>query len=132
MAEGLDIPAWIALFMGLYALAAGIGELRHPGGWAAMLEDYERNTALRFLTGIVCIGLGGAIYLVSPWQPDDWLAIVITVLGGWMAIEGALILAFGDGIMRFARRLMGKANQLWAWFSLILGAFLIATALFRL
>lgn len=132
MAEGLDIPAWIALFMGLYALAAGIGELRHPGGWAAMLEDYERNTALRFLTGIVCIGLGGAIYLVSPWQPDDWLAIVITILGGWMAIEGALILAFGDGIMRFARRLMGKVNQLWAWFSLILGAFLIATALFRL
>ncbi|MXO49315.1 hypothetical protein GRI69_13735 [Erythrobacter vulgaris] len=132
MAEGIDIPAWIALFMGLYALAAGIGELRHPGGWTAMLEDYERNTALRFLTGIVCIGLGGAIYLVSPWQPDDWLAILITILGGWMAIEGALILAFGDGIMRFARRLMGKANQLWAWFSLILGAFLIATALFRL
>lgn len=132
MAEGIDIPAWIALFMGLYALAAGIGEVRHPGGWAAMLKDYERNTALRFLTGIVCIGLGGAIYLVSPWQPDDWLALVITVLGGWMAIEGALILAFGDGIMRFARRLMGKANQLWGWFSLIVGAFLIASALFRL
>ena len=131
MAEGIDIPAWIALFMGLYALAAGIGEVRHPGGWAAMLEDYERNTALRFLTGLVCIGLGGAIYLVSPWQRDDWLAIVITVLGGWMAIEGALILAFGDGVMRLARRLMGKANQLWAWFSLILGAFLIASALFR-
>ena len=131
MAEGIDIPAWIALFMGLYALAAGVGELRHPGGWAAMLEDYERNTALRFLTGIVCIGLGGAIYLVSPWQPDDWLAIVITVLGGWMAIEGVLILAFGDGLMRLARRLMGKANQLWAWFSLIVGAFLIASALFR-
>ena len=132
MAEGIDIPAWIALFMGLYALAAGIGELRHPGGWTAMLEDFERNTALRFLTGIVCIGLGGAIYLVSPWQPDDWLAILITILGGWMAIEGVLIIAFGDGIMRLARRLMGKANQLWAWFSLILGAFLIATALFRL
>ncbi|MBX7459807.1 hypothetical protein [Qipengyuania huizhouensis] len=132
MAEGVDIPAWIALFMGLYALAAGIGELRHPGGWAAMLEDYERNTALRFLTGIVCIGLGGAIYLVSPWRPDDWLAILITILGGWMAAEGALILAFGDGLMRLARRLMGKANQLWAWFSLILGAFLIGSALFRL
>ncbi|MBA4765749.1 MAG: hypothetical protein H2048_09755 [Erythrobacter sp.] len=132
MAEGVDIPAWIALFMGLYALAAGIGELRHPGGWAAMLEDYERNTALRFLTGIVCIGLGGAIYLVSPWRPDDWLAILITVLGGWMAIEGALILAFGDGLMRFARRLMGAVNRFWAWFSLILGAFLIGSALFRL
>lgn len=132
MAEGIDIPAWIALFMGLYALAAGIGELRHPGGWVAMLEDFERNTALRFLTGIVCIGLGGAIYLVSPWQPDDWLAILITVIGGWMAIKGALILAFGDGLMRLARRLMGKANQLWAWASLIIGAFLIGSALFRL
>ena len=132
MAKGIDIPVWIALFLGLYAFAAGIGELRHPGGLVAMLDDFERNTALRFLTGLVCIGLGGAIYLASPWLPDDWLAIVVTVIGGWMAIEGALIIALGEGIMRFARRIMGAANRFWAWLSLIIGAFLIASALFRL
>jgi hypothetical protein len=39
MAEAADIPAWIALFLGLYSLAAAAGEFRSPGGWAAMLME---------------------------------------------------------------------------------------------
>jgi hypothetical protein len=27
-----DLPAWVAMFLGLYALAAGAGEFRAPGG----------------------------------------------------------------------------------------------------
>ncbi|WP_421993088.1 hypothetical protein [Qipengyuania sp.] len=87
---------------------------------------------MRFLSGIVCIALGAAIYLVSPWRPDDWLAVLVTVLGGWIAIEGALILAFGDSFLAIARRLMGAANKLWAWLSLLMGVVLIAAALIRL
>lgn len=132
MADGIDIPAWIALFLGLYAASAAIGELRVPGGWAGMIAHFESDTGLRFLTGIVCLGLGAAIYLVSPWRSDDWLAIVVTVIGGGMVVEGALILAFGDSFLGFARRLMGAANKFWAWASLLIGAFFIASALFRL
>ncbi|MBO6767479.1 MAG: hypothetical protein JJ901_04125 [Erythrobacter sp.] len=132
MADAIDIPAWIALFFGLYALSAAIGELRMPGGWAALLAHFERDIGLRFLSGIFCIALGAAIYLVSPWRPDDWLAVLVTVLGGWIAIEGALILAFGDSFLAIARRLMGAANKLWAWLSLLIGVVLIAAALIRL
>jgi hypothetical protein len=132
MADGIDIPAWIALFVGLYSASAAIGELRHPGGWAGMVAHFERDLGLRFLTGVVCLGLGAAIYLVSPWQPDDWLAVLVTVIGGGMVVEGALILAFGDTFFAFARRLMGAANRLWAGLSLLLGAALIVAALLRL
>ena len=132
MADGIDIPAWIALFIGLYSASAAIGELRHPGGWLGMVAHFERDLGLRFLTGIVCLGLGAAIYLVSPWRPGDWLAVLVTVIGGGMVVEGALILAFGDNFLAFARRLMGAANRLWAGLSLLLGAALIVVALLRL
>ena len=132
MADGIDIPAWIALFIGLYSASAALGELRHPGGWVGMVAHFERDLGLRFLTGLVCLGLGAAIYLVSPWRPGDWLAVLVTVIGGGMVVEGALILAFGDNFLAFARRLMGAANRLWAGLSLLLGAALIVVALLRL
>ena len=132
MAATIDLPAWIALFMGLYSLAAAIGEWRQPGFWAAMLADFERTPALRFLTGFVVLFMGGAIYMASPWRPGDWLSVLITVLGGAMALEGALILAMGDRFLGFARLLIGRASRAWAAVAALMGIALIAAALIRL
>jgi hypothetical protein len=132
MAAAIDIPAWIALFMGLYSLAAAIGEWRQPGFWAAMLSDFERTPALRFLTGFFVLFMGGAIYMASPWRPGDWLSVLVTVLGGAMALEGALILAMGDRFLGFARRLIGRASRGWAGLSALIGVALIVAALSRL
>lgn len=132
MAESADIPAWIALFTGLYSLAAAVGELRAPGSWAAMLADFERSAGLRFLTGFIVLALGAAVYLVNPWRPGDWLAVLVTVLGGLMVAEGALILAAGARLMRFARALIVRAGRAWAGFSALLGAFFLFAALSRL
>lgn len=131
MAEPIDIPAWITLFMGLYALTASIGEWRTPGTWKAMLEDFERSAGLRFITGFFVLSLGAAVYMVNPWRPDDWLSILVTVLGGIMAAEGAVILAMGDRFLGFARALIGRASRAWAAFSAILGVALIAVAALR-
>jgi len=132
MAATIDLPAWIALFMGLYSLAAAIGEWRQPGFWAAMLADFERTPALRFLTGFVVLFMGAAIYMASPWRPGDWLSVLVTVLGGAMALEGALILAMGDRFLGFARLLIGRASRAWAAVAALMGIALIAVALIRL
>jgi hypothetical protein len=128
MAETSDIAAWIILFTGLYSLAASIGELRTPGLWASMLEDFERQPGLRFMSGFFVLALGATIYMVNPWQPGDWLSVVVSVLGGLMALEGALILAMGDRFLGFARWLIGKASRAWAIFSALLGIALIIIA----
>ena len=60
MAEAQDLPAWILLFVGLYSLAAAVGELRLPGTWAKMLADFERGPGLRFVTGFFVLSLGAA------------------------------------------------------------------------
>lgn len=132
MADGTDIPAWILLFVGLYAFTASIGELRSPGYWAAMLTDFERQPALRFLTGLFTLSLGGAIYMVNPWQPGDWVSILVTLLGGFIAFEGAVILAMGDRFLMFARALMGRTNRAWAIFSAVFGLAAIAVAFVRI
>jgi len=132
MAETFDIPAWIALFTGLYALAAAVGEFRQPGMWMAMLQDLERSAGLSFLTGLICIALGAAIYLVSPWRPGDWLSVTISVIGGLCAVEGMLILAAGDRFLGFARRLFTRARAFWPGLSALVGIGLVFAALARL
>ena len=65
MAETAEIAAWIALFLGLYWLAAGAGELRSPNGWWMMLKEFERSPALRFVTGFITLAFGATLYLVT-------------------------------------------------------------------
>jgi len=132
MAESPDIPAWIALFLGLYALAAGIGELRAPNTWWTMLKEFERSPALRFVTGLVVLILGAAIYLVNPWQPADWLAIAVTAMAGIAVAEGLLILAAGERFLHLARALLGRAGRAWAAFAALFGLAAIVVGLSRL
>src|SRR5690606_37745477 len=95
MATAADVPAWTALFLGLYLLAAAAAELREMGTWNAMLAEFERSAALRFVTGVIALAIGAAIYLASPWRPGDWLSVVVSVIGGVAIAEGLLLLAMG-------------------------------------
>ena len=132
MAAGADIPAWIALFVGLYALAAAVGELRAPNTWWMMLKEFERSPVLRFVTGLVTLALGATIYLVNPWRPDDWLAVTVSVLGGVAVAEGLLILAAGDRFVAIGRVLIGRAGRAWGGFYALLGVAAVLAGLSRL
>ena len=132
MAASADISAWIALFLGLYSLAAGIGELRSPNAWSTMLKEFERSPALRFVTGLVALALGATIYLANPWRADDWLSIGVSALGGVAAAEGLLMLAAGDRFVHLGRALIGRTGRLWAGFSVLLGVASILAGLSRL
>ncbi|WAT17643.1 hypothetical protein OZN62_12085 [Aurantiacibacter sp. MUD11] len=131
MAETADIPAWIALFMGLYALGAALGELRSPGSWAAMLEEFEQREGLRFLAGLVVLSLGATIYLVNPYNPGDWLSILVTVMGAGMVLEGLVIFAFGRAFLHYASGMFGTINRVWALLSAGMGIVLICVAMLR-
>lgn len=132
MTDPTNIPAWIALFLGLYSLAAGVGELRNPGMWQKMAEDFASSGAVVFLTGIMCIGFGGAIYLASPWQQGDWLSIMISLVGGFMVAEGAVLIAMGDRLISIWKRFLGAKTGVWAGLAALIGAGLIFVALSRL
>ena len=132
MAAAADIPAWIALFLGLYILAAAVAELRAPASWTAMLEDFEKSTALRFVTGVFTLTLGAAIYLVSPWNPGDWLSVLVSVVGGIAVAKGLFFIAAGDLLIGLGRTVMTRNPRLVAGISGVAGAALLFVALARL
>jgi hypothetical protein len=132
MAEPSQISAWIALFLGLYWLAAGAGELRGPNGWWMMLKEFERSPALRFVVGFVTLAFGATLYLVNPWRPDDWLALAVSVIGGIHVAQGLLILAAGERALHAARALIGRSGRVWGGLAALAGAALAIIAMMRL
>lgn len=119
------VTAWILLLMGLYSVSAAIGELRKPGTWARMVWEIERSGALQFLTGLLMLVLGGAVYLVNPYNPADWTSILVTIIGGLMMLEGTAFLAFPDWMIRLARMCIGSGGRLYALASLVIGLALL-------
>ena len=132
MAETSTISAWIALFLGLYWLAAGVGELRGPNGWWMMLKEFERSPALRFVTGFVTLAFGAAVYLVTPWRPDDWLSIAVSAIGGLHVALGLLILAAGERFLHAARAVIGRSGRVWGGLASLAGIGLVVIAMSRL
>jgi vacuolar-type H+-ATPase subunit I/STV1 len=100
--------------------------------WARMVAEMVERPGLRFLTGVVLIPLGAAIYLTNPWVPGDWLAVLVTVLGGLCVLEGCAMIAIGDLWMGLAGRIIASASRMWALFSAAIGIALVAVALLRL
>lgn len=121
MIESDMISAYILLLLGLYLLMVSIGEIREQGLWEKTLESFIDNPSTRILTGFTVFSIGSAIFLVNPWEPQDWLSIAVTVLGAWMAVKGALLLALGDRMLALARPMMANGNRLWLALSGFLG-----------
>lgn len=124
-------PAWTALFLGVFALFAGIGELRQTGHWRKMLNEMATSPALQLITALLELFLGAAIYIVNPWASADWLSSAMSVLGGLMIVEALIVLAFSDLYMAFWLRRFGPLSRLWAWFSVVLGLVLAAVGIVR-
>jgi hypothetical protein len=64
--------------------------------------------------------------------PEDWLAIVVSVIGGIAIAEGLLMLAAGERFLSFGRALLGRAGRVWAGFSALLGVAMVLVAMSRL
>lgn len=122
-------PAWTAIFMGLFALFAGLGELRKPGHWHKLIGEIVASPALQMVTGLVELFLGAVVYLANPWASPDWLSSTMSVIGGLMVIEALLVIAFSDVYLAFWLRRFGPLSRLWCWSSVVIGAGLIVIGL---
>ena len=131
MVDEGQVSGWILLFIGLYAFAAGIGELRRPGTWRRMLIEMEASPTLAFFGGFAALLFGALTYLFNPWNPGDWLSILVTVIAGIAVLEGMLILAVGGWYLRLARRMISGGSFIWALFSMVAGLCAVAAGVIR-
>lgn len=121
-------PAWTALFLGLFALFAGIGEYRKPGHWQSLIEEIVASPALQLVTGLLELFLGAVVYVLNPWGSHDALASALNVIGGLMCVEALAVVAFSDIYMAFWVRRFGPLSRLWCGCSIALGLALVVVA----
>lgn len=111
----------LAIAIGLYALAAGIGMLTAPDRFRQMIENAEHSPALNFAIGILVFSVGTAIALVHPLG-EGWLSILVTITGWGMAIEGLIFLAAPQLIWSIARPMARLGGRLGGTIASLAGA----------
>lgn len=128
MTDPARIPEWTALFLGLFALFAGVGELRNHGRWCKMLEEIAASPALQMVTAMVELLVGASVYFINPWASQDLLGQMMNLLGTIMCVEALVIVAFSDLYLAFWVRRLGHVSMAWAWISVLFGMALIVAA----
>ena len=102
MVETLSVTQVLAVFIGLYMVAAGIGLVTDRDAYATLIDDLRENTALGYVTGAFVFVLGAAMVAVhNLWTGP--LAIVVSLFSWGALIEGVLMLAV-------RRRFLGLVN----------------------
>lgn len=83
----------IALLLGLYFLAAGLGLVIDTRGFAGIFNEFENSKALSFMAALSAFVIGAVIVAIHNLWTDP-LAIFVTLVGWIALIKGILILAF--------------------------------------
>ena len=122
-----QVTAWLSVLLGAWLLAGGLGAIARGNLWPEIVADFERSPALVAITGAVAFAVGALIVSFhNVWTSP---AAIIVSAAGWMAVlEGLTLLAVPDLWLRLARAVM-KSAKIWGVVMLVLGAFLLSSAL---
>ena len=127
----VDMTAWSAALLGLFALSASIGAFRTPGLWQTMVEEIEKSPALQLVCAFAELTSGALTYLVNPWVPADILTCVMKSLGGSMILEAFVVLAFSDIYFQFWLKNLSFMHRGWAAATAVFGLALAVAGLLR-
>lgn len=115
----------LAKAMGVYMIAGGLSGLISRERWAKILEDFRNNASLTYMSGVFVFVMGVAIILAHNIWTDP-LAIVVSLIGWVAAIEGLVLIAWPDPLLKWAFSLMRPgAVRVWAVAIIIVGAVLL-------
>lgn len=120
MANFAHLTGWLAIALGLYALAAGLGMALGTMRFDRLLQEVERSPALSFVIGLLTFLVGITIVLIHPWG-GGWLAVLVSLIGWATLAEGLLLLAAPRVLWAYARPMMAAAGRLWGWLAVLIG-----------
>lgn len=128
MIENLTVTQLLAVFVGLYLVAAGIGFLSARDSYSKLLDEFRDNTALGFVTGAFVLTLGAAMVAIhNLWTSP--LAIIVSVIAWWTLIKGFCLLALRNQFLALANSASFKNSVLLGAVVIIFGAALLCAGL---
>lgn len=114
----------LAIAIGLYALAAGLGMGLSSDRFIRMMKEAEASAVASFVIGLLVFCIGTAIVLTHP-MGEGWLSILVTITGWGAAIEGLLFLAAPQIMWAIARPFMSNLTRIWGLVAMAIGVALI-------
>lgn len=127
MDTAFPITLHLAVAIGVYMTAAGVGGLVAPERWRGLVDEFERSPATGYLIGIAAFAIGATLVIVHNLWGDP-LAVVVTLIGWAAAVEGVLMLAFPGPLVALGRAALGALRP-FAAVAVILGFALILAGL---
>lgn len=121
----METSIFIAKIFGLCYLILGIGFLFNRETFMQLMEDYCKNMAILFYSGLLALVTGIVIILTHNVWVSDW-TVIITIIG-WIAFaKGIWIIVFPGRIRKFMEAYQKNENLITfqAAFALIFGAVL--------
>ncbi|WP_411816454.1 DUF2065 domain-containing protein [Hyphococcus sp. DH-69] len=95
----------LAKAFGIYMIAAGVSGLLDRDRWAAMLNEFRAHKGLTYISGVFVFALGSALVMVHNIWTDP-LAIAISIFCWVAAIEGVVLIAMPDPLMKWSASLL--------------------------
>jgi len=119
----------LAKAFGVYMIAAGLSGLVARERWQAILTNFREKAGLTYISGVFVFALGAAIIFVHNIWTDP-LAILISLIGWVAAIEGLILIAFPEPLLKWAASFLRPgAVFAFAVFAMVLGAVLLLLGL---
>lgn len=117
----------LAEAIGLTMILIGVSGLIGPHRWRGIMDDLDRSPGLVMALGFAVFVAGTAMVLVHHHMRDS-LAMIVTVIGHVVLVEGALLIAVPAPLLKIGRWSLGF-TRIWAIVSLIAGILLFLAGL---
>lgn len=114
---------------GIYIAVTGLAGLFAPDRWKLVMDDYVRSPGLTYLTAVIAFGLGIALVTLHNLWTDP-LAIIVSLIGWVVLVEGIMLMALPEALLKFGAAAISSHGRVRAWaiFALIAGLILLAAA----
>jgi uncharacterized membrane protein len=102
---------FIARIFGLCYLILGVSFLLNRKAFQQVIDDFGKNAALVFYSGLFPLIIGIVIILTHNLWVANW-TVIVTIIGWLALIKGVWIIVFPNSVSRFMQIYQRNANLL--------------------
>ncbi len=108
----------VAKMLAIFYLSAGVAALGGKVNFGKIVGDFEKSSALIFITGFISIVVGMLLVTYHNIWVKDW-TVLITIVGWAALVKGVLFIAFPGFISCFKG--IYKNTRIWGVIIFIIG-----------
>jgi len=98
----MDVSIFIAKIIGPLFLVVAVGIMLNRAFYQRVMEDYSKNAAVIFFTGVAPLVFGIAIVILHNVWAANW-PVIITIFGWGGIIKGTWLIVFPNTVARFMK-----------------------------